>query len=66
MNYLGITWERETRTFYYGLRIPLSASLFLYVPKGRKAMKNTAGPTCTVELKDLVMAHITCRTKGEE
>ena len=45
-----VTWERETKTFYYGLKIPLSldGKYSLFVPKARKAARGISMATVTV------------------
>jgi hypothetical protein len=53
-----VTWERETRTFYYGLRIPISDTMDLFVPKARKGKKGDSKPSCVVDLKDLLVSGI--------
>ena len=49
------TWDRETKAFYYGLRIPLGAdgNYSLFIPKARKSSKGIATATVEVEaIKD--------------
>lgn len=52
-----VSWERETRTFYYGLTIPISEHMSLYVPKARKGdfPKAKRPIQATIVVQDLIL-----------